>query len=555
MARGRECNALMVHPRFNANSFWNYQATCDLVGANYPAPPLGLLTVAAMLPESWTVRLVDLNTGNLTEEDWAWADLVMTGGMMPQQRDTLRLIQEAQSRGLPVVVGGPDVTSSPHVYSQADFQVLGEAEGIMDQFLEAWHAGAPGGVFEGVKFKADVTKSPMPRFELLDFRKYLHVGVQFSRGCPFSCEFCDIIELYGRVPRMKTNEQMLAELDRLYALGYRGHVDFVDDNLIGNKKALKQFLPALKQWLIDHKYPFEFSTEASLNLADDPELLQMLKDCGFFAIFVGIESPDTETLVHTQKRQNTRRSIAESIHKIYHAGIFVNAGFIVGFDTEKASIADAMAECVEDTAIPACMIGLLYALPNTQLTRRLTTEGRLAANSERVGSDDETDQCTAGLNFETLRPRRDVLRDYKQVLEQIYTPAAYFARTRRVGKELDCSERRTRWPLRHMARDVRTFLRMIWRMGIRGGDMRWEFWKTLAHCLTRNPMALRYVVSMLLLYLHLGPFARYVAGRLGDKIDEIDRGDWTPPRITTLPIITPPPVVTLEPVIQARNVA
>jgi radical SAM superfamily enzyme YgiQ (UPF0313 family) len=275
----------------------------------------------------------------------------------------------------------------------------------------------------------------------------------------------------------------------------------------------------------------------------------MLKDCGFFAIFVGIESPDTETLVHTQKRQNTRRSIADSIHKIYHAGIFVNAGFIVGFDTEKASIADAMAECVEDTAIPACMIGLLYALPNTQLTRRLTTEGRLAANSERVGSDDETDQCTAGLNFETLRPRRDVLMDYKQVLEQIYTPAAYFARTRRVGRELDCSERRTRWPLRHIAKDIRTFLRMVWRMGVRGGDMRGEFWKTLADCLTRNPMALRYVVSMLLLYLHLGPFARYVANRLGDKIDEIDRGDWTPPRITTLPIVT------VEPAAPARSVA
>ena len=208
--------------------------------------------------------------------------------------------------------------------------------------------------------------------------------MQFSRGCPFTCEFCDIIELYGRVPRTKTNAQMLAELDGLYALGYRGHVDFVDDNLIGNKKAVKAFLPELARWLEEHDYPFEFTTEASLNLADDDELLRLMSEANFFGVFVGIESPDPETLVAMRKKQNTRRNIAESIHRIYAAGMFVTAGFIVGFDSEKASIADAMIELIEDAAIPVAMVGLLYALPNTQLTRRLAKEGRLHTLPELV---------------------------------------------------------------------------------------------------------------------------------------------------------------------------
>ena len=252
-----------------------------------------------------------------------------------------------------------------------------------------WHQGAERGIFEGQKFQADVTKSPVPRFDLLKLDQYLHVGVQFSRGCPFNCEFCDIIELYGRVPRTKTTPQTLAELEELYRLGYRGHVDFV----IGNKKVLKVFLPELTAWLKERNYPFEFSTEASINLADDHVLLEQMKDANFFAIFVGIESPDTDTLVSMQKRQNTRRSLAESVHKIYQAGIFVNGGFIVGFDTEKASVAEGMIECIEDTAIPACMVGLLYALPNTQLTRRLEREGRLFANH-----DISVDSSSAGFN-------------------------------------------------------------------------------------------------------------------------------------------------------------
>jgi radical SAM superfamily enzyme YgiQ (UPF0313 family) len=265
----------LIAPCFSGQSFWNFRATCEVYGARFPAAPLGLITVAALLPSSWQCRLVNRNTENLLESDLDWADLVMTGGMLPQQPDTLRVIELAHARRKPVVVGGPDVTSSPEAYRAADFQVLGEAEGVIDSFIRAWTSGVRQGVFEAEKFKIDVTKTPIPRFDLLKRGQYTFYGVQFARGCPFTCEFCDIIELYGRVPRVKTVEQMLAELEALYRIGYRGHLDFVDDNFIGNKKAVKAFLPHLIAWQQERGYPFEFSTEASINIADDDALLAL----------------------------------------------------------------------------------------------------------------------------------------------------------------------------------------------------------------------------------------------------------------------------------------
>lgn len=515
------CKVLMIFPLFNASSFWNYKEACDLSGARYPAAPLGLITVAALLPKNWEVRLVNRNTETLLDSDFDWADLIMTGGMLPQRNDALHLIERCRASGKPVVVGGPDVTSSPDLYAAANFQVLGEAEEIMGNFITAWRDGAKQGVFEAPMGKTDVTKSPLPRFDLLKLNQYLHVGVQFSRGCPFSCEFCDIIELYGRVPRTKTNEQVMAELDALYALGYRGHVDFVDDNLIGNKKALKKFLPDLMHWQKAHKFPFEFSTEASINLADDEELLSGLATANFFAIFVGIESPDTDTLVLMQKKQNTRRSLQQSITKIHEAGIFVNAGFIVGFDSEKASVAAGMIDCIEDTSIPVCMVGLLYALPTTQLTRRLLAEGRLFSGSEQTQSGD---QCTAGLNFETKRPRRDVLDDYRRVLGAIYNPVAYFGRVRRLGRML----KRAR--AHKMIRgDLRSFGRLLMRIHRAGPGTAKQFWRMLLDCIVHNPKALPYVVMVSALYLHLGPFSRQVIREIDQEIDNIDQGLWHAP--------------------------
>ncbi len=504
----------MVFPRFNQNSFWSLQAACDIYGVKCPAPPLGMMTLAALLPKDWDIKLINRNAEELKTSDLDWADVVMTGGMLPQRDDSQVVIKLAQSRGKPVAVGGPDPMSSPESYETADFRVLGEAEGIIHKFIEAWDAGERKGTFEGERFKVDVMTSPIPRFDLINFKHYLYVGVQFSRGCPFNCEFCDIIELYGRVPRSKSNDQMLAELQYLYDAGYRGHVDFVDDNLIGNKKALKRFLPVLTAWQKERRYPFEFSTEASMNLADDTELLQMLKGANFFAVFVGIESPDTDTLIATQKKQNTRRSLAESVHKIYAAGIFVIAGFIVGFDTEKGSMAKGMISCIEDTGIPVAMVGLLTALPNTQLTRRLEAEKRLLPFEEGGG-----DQCSSGLNFITLRPRIDILNDYKAVLQDIYEPAAYFERVRLVGRALNRPDIDQAFDLQGAMHDLGFVMRLIWRVTVARPELRRPFWKTVTDIARHNPAALESVIIMSTFYLHLGAFAQRVIADLDRQIE------------------------------------
>lgn len=511
----------MVYPGFSPNSFWNYQATCEVVGARYSAAPLGLITVAALLPETWEIRLVNRNTEALREDDLDWADVVMTGGMLPQQRDVKRIIALAHGRGKPVVVGGPDATSSPEVYEEADFLVLGEVEEIMDDFVAAWRAGSRTGIFRPTRFP-DLSRSPVPRFDLLKLEHFMHVGVQLSRGCPFRCEFCNVIELNGREPRMKGIDQMLRELDALHALGYRGHLDFVDDNFVGNRHLVKPFLAELAAWSNRHGRPFEFSTEASINVADDEDLLTLMQDAGFFALFIGIETPDRGSLIQTRKRQNAGRSIEESIRKIYRHGMFVNAGFIIGFDAEKDDIAQTMIECIEATSIPVCMVGLLYALPNTQLSRRLLAEGRLHAESDRVASDEDADQCTSGLNYATVRPQRETLEDYRTVLRRIYDPAAFFSRVRRMVDDLDLSGRRMRQPLRAVLRDLRSFARIQWKSGLLDRQVRGPYWATLAHTLRRNPRALRIVVSMAALYLHLKPFAVFMDGRLALRLASLD---------------------------------
>ena len=545
-ASASPCRVLLVYPRFVAPSFWDFRETCALWGARYPTAPLALITVAAMLPDTWQVRLVDRNVGELRSEQLDWADLVLTTGMGPQQPDTLEVIRLAHERGKPVGIGGPDVTSSPHIYAEADFRVLGEAESVIDDFLAAWERGERKGVFEAAKFQADVTTTPAPRFDLLTFPNYLYIGVQYSRGCPFTCEFCDIIELYGRVPRTKTNAQMLAEIQALHDVGHRGHVDFVDDNFIGNKKAIKQFLPHLAAWQRDRNYPFEFSTEASINLADDPELLQLMRDANFVGIFVGIESPDSDTLISMKKKQNTRRSLVESVEKIYGAGIYVFAGFILGFDSERGSIAKPMAEAIEAMSIPVCMVGLLYALPNTQLTRRLMREGRLHVRHDEFRVvDDVGDQCTLGLNFETARARRDILVDYAEVLERVYAPEAYFQRVRNVGRKL-------RLP---PAGDAGSFsaihlvglfrlLAHLWRTDRR---LIAQFWRTGRECYKTNPNALPGVITLMAFYLHLGPFAASVVKSVKKQIAIIDAHEWQrPPLAKELPASSTEPMQAAE---------
>ena len=527
MSRPTARNVLMIYPRFANESFWNYRESCEVFGAKYPTIPLGLITVAAMLPGEWTVRLVNLNTEDLSDADLQWADLVMSGGMMFQQPSTLDTIDLCRNRGKPIAVGGPDVSSSPHVYERANYRVVGEAEGAIDKLIDAIESGSNEGLFEAPKYQIDVTKTPKPRFDLLKFDQYMHIGVQYSRGCPFTCEFCDIIELYGRVPRTKTTAQMLAELEALYQLGYRGHVDFVDDNLIGNKKSVKAFLPHLIKWLEERDFPFEFSTEASLNLADDPELLGLLKKANFFAVFVGIESPDTETLVAMRKKQNTRRSIPESIHRIYQHGIFVTAGFIVGFDSEKSSVAEPMIELIQDCAIPMSVVGLLWALPNTQLTQRLAREGRLHVDGE-IQPKGTYDQLVFGPNFETKRPRLEVLRDLRHVLATVYSPEVYCARIDRLATLLDCADRRLEMPKGDIRANIGT-VELVQKI-LRGmPEHRERFWRTFCNCLNSNPGALRAVLTVMGFYLHIGPYTRLAIAQLDKQIEALENGRYVAP--------------------------
>ncbi len=515
----RQCDprVLLVSPRFSLHSFWNYKETCAVVGARYLAAPLGLITVAALLPREWNVRLVDCNTEDLLDGDIEWADLVMLGSMLPQQLHALRIIERAHSAGRPVVVGGPDVTASPDRYVEAEFRVLGEAEDVMDAFVTAWRRGDTRGLFTAEGFP-DLKRSPIPRFDLLKLEHYMHVGVQFSRGCPYNCEFCNVIELNGRVPRFKQTDQILGELDCLYDLGYRGHVDFVDDNIIGNRRAARSFLTALGAWQKRRGIPFEFTSEASINLAEDADLLSLMRNAGFFAVFVGIESPDKSALLKAQKTQNVLKDITESVRRIHQAGIFVNAGFIVGLDGEDGSVSDGMIACIEEAAIPVCMVGLLYALPNTQLSRRLRLEGRLHVDGDTLASMDAGDQCSSGLNFETLRARADVLRDYRDILRSIYHPSAFFGRVRRMARDLNMARPGPRRPLRVRVRNVRSFLEIGFQLGVRDQEARPHFWRALSDCLLHNPRALRSVVSFAALYLHLGPFARYLEQHLDRQI-------------------------------------
>lgn len=510
---------LLIYPEFTLKSFWNFKATCDLQNAKYPATPLGLITVAAMLPKDWEVRLVDCNVEQLTDADLKWADVVMTGGMLPQQPSTLDIISRSQAMSRVTVVGGPDATSSPHIYQHANHLILGEAEVTLPRWLDDYAKGQAQARYDAGEEKADVTKSPTPRFDLLKLNSYLFPGVQFARGCPFNCEFCDIIELFGRVPRLKQADQLLRELDALYELGHRGLVDIVDDNFIGNKRDVKKFLPQLIAWQKKHGYPFEFATEASVNLSADDELLGLMQQANFATVFMGIESPDEETLKQTQKGQNTKRELSSSLRKIYSYGMWVSCGYIVGFDGERGTVAPGVQELIAASATPIAMVGLLFALPGTQLTRRLQREGRLQENFDVVVGHGEGpgDQCTAGLNFTTRRPRLAILRDYREIIETIYSPTAYFKRVSGVVAELDCSQKKLKLTWRHYYRDIRGLTRILWRQGIIA-PYRLLFWRSLAKLLVTNPKSLRYGLNLMAFYLHFGPFSKYLLAQVDASI-------------------------------------
>jgi hypothetical protein len=520
--------ALIINPEFRIDSFWNYRDTCELLGARYPSPPLGLCTVAALLPQDWEIRLIDRNVEAWDPKLLDWSNVVLTGGMFPQRAACLEIVREARKRGKTVIIGGPDASAIPQHYRESTHLVLGEAEATLPMFLDDFRAGRAARIYQSDRF-CDISRTPVPRFDLLKFRHYEYMAVQFSRGCPFLCEFCDVPEVYGRVPRTKSPMQMLAELQTLHELGYRGHIHIVDDNFIGNKRAASRMLFPLQTWLGERHWPFEFSASVSINLTSDETLLRAMRQAGFFAVFVGIESTQPATLSVMRKKQNLGVRVAECVRTLYRHGIWVNTGFILGADGETAGAADSILECIEATAIPVNMVGLMFAMPKAPLTRRLRKEGRLPAEyDEKV--DYDGDHCAAGLNFEPRRPRTEVLRDYLRVIETIYTPAAYFSRVCRVASMLDCAGRRFRpGPVQRLA-ELKAFIRMAHRFG-RNRDTRRDFWRAVIWTFRHNRRAIRPVGALCALYVHLGPHARYLASRIRSSLDAAHRNSERPPPV------------------------
>jgi radical SAM superfamily enzyme YgiQ (UPF0313 family) len=514
-------NALLLYPEFSPLGFWNFKETCRLVGAKYPASPLGMITMAALLPSKWHLRLIDLNTATLNDSDIDWADLVFIGGMLPQQKKFLQLIDRVHGRGKKVVAGGPDPTSQPEVYQSADYLVLGEVESSIQVFLKDLDSGVQYGTYRPDR-RPDMIESPVPRFDLLDLKGYLMIGIQFSRGCPFNCEFCDIIELYGRNPRTKTSEQIIRELETLYALGYRGQVDFVDDNFIGQKQKAKEILRAVKAWSEDNGHPFFFSTEASINLADDEELLSLMRDLDFRYVFIGIESTDEEVLSSVHKKQNLNRDIKSDLHKIYSYGIVVNGGFILGFDQETSESARKLVDIIKGGSVVMSMIGLLYALPNTQLRRRLKRENRLLESTVQQQYSlvsTEIDQTTTGINFISKRPKEEIIRDYLHILHEVYLTKNYFNRCLNLGKVI-----RTNYlykpTLKRMVRYALGFLKTVVKLGLRPSTS-YYYWRNILVILLTNTSSIETVVNLMAMYLHFRPQTNFISGLMKENLEDL----------------------------------
>ena len=538
-------NCLLIHPQFSDHSYWNYKPAIKTMGLKAPSSPLGLITVAALLPQNWTFKILDLNIQEWSEEMFSWADIVCVGGMLPQQIGILDVIKKSQNANKYVVVGGADPSSQPAIYEHADTLIVGEGETVIPKWLESWRNGNRKGTYSHAE-KPDVTTSPVPRFDLLDLNAYMQVGIQYSRGCPFNCEFCDIIELFGRVPRTKAPDQIVRELEALRQLGYRGSVELVDDNFIGNKRAVKRdLLPAVIAWNKKKRYPFYFSTKASMNLGDDEVLLDLMRAAEFRYVFVGIETPDPELLMKTQKSQNTMKPITDRVLKINSYGITVLAGFIMGFDGEKRHTDRSMVACIEDTAICMAMVGLLVALPNTQLTRRLLKENRLlnfqfepiTSEQYKNGASaaafhnpnvEVSDQTTAGLNFVTLRPREDVLEEFSNVVGTVYAPKAYMDRAFRAAKRTWKFPRHYPRP-KGFYRSMRAMVVLSWEMS-KIPVARIYYWRNFFRGMLLGPYRFEVMMRLMGMYLHFEPHTRYTLSNVAKQI-AASKGQFTMPTL------------------------
>jgi radical SAM superfamily enzyme YgiQ (UPF0313 family) len=455
---------LLINPEF-PDTYWSFRHALSFDGKRSAYPPLGLLTVAGMLPPSWERRLVDLEIRRLNRADIEWADIVFVTAMLVQKEALGRVVTRCKAAGKRVVVGGPYVSTSLERLPHADHIFIGEAETTLPQFLKDLERGEAKPIYQASE-KPPLSLTPIPDFKLAEMKRYAAMSVQYSRGCPFQCEFCDIIEIYGRVPRTKSNQQILSELDELKRVGWRGTVFIVDDNFIGNKRNVKKLLPDLVKWQERNGQPFSLLTEASVNLADDEPLLDSMRDAGFRRVFLGIETPVEESLKEAQKSQN-RGNLLGAVKRIQSYGMEVMGGFIIGFDHDPEDIFQRQINFIRESAIPLAMVGLLTALPDTQLWRRLKNEGRLLAES----NGNNTTDC---LNFIPKMDATKLIEGYRLVLQTIYDSNEYYQRALECLRRVSGTEPE---PNRyHLVDGLMALSRIVLKLGVLDRERK-EFWK------------------------------------------------------------------------------
>jgi radical SAM superfamily enzyme YgiQ (UPF0313 family) len=489
-------NVLLVYPR-HPDTFWSFKHVLAFVARQSAFPPLGLLTVAAMLPRAWHLRLVDTNVRGLADADLAWADYVFLSGMIVHKASAHEIARRCADAGTTVVAGGPLFTTGHGDFPEIPHFVLGEAEDVIGALVADMARGTLKPVYRGDGWP-DVRGTPIPRWDLIDLRHYVTMPVQFSRGCPFDCEFCDIVAMNGRVPRTKSPDQLVAELEALRLAGWRDMVFIVDDNFIGNRKQAMELLRAIILWRQRVQPSIGFLTEASLNLADHPELTHLMVTAGFKKVFLGIETPEPDGLEECGKRQNQKRDLAESIATLQRAGLEVMGGFIVGFDSDPLDICARQFDFIQKSGVVTAMVGLLTALPQTRLYRRLASEGRIVAETAGNNTD-------AVLNFVTRIDRDRIVAEYRDLMRRLYAPKAYYRRLRAFLRHFE-----PHGPRRRLSPgDVRAFLKSLWVLGVRHPGRRC-YWRLVTSTLVASPRKFRTAVELSIMGHHF----RRVAERL-----------------------------------------
>lgn len=487
----------MVYPEY-PDTFWSFKHALKFVSKKAAFPPLGLLTVAAMLPKEWEKKLVDMNTAKLSPRDIEWADYVFISAMVVQRDSVKDVIKRCKKLGAKIVAGGPLFTTGYEEFNGVDHFVLNEAEVTLPSFLQDLSNGCARHIYKSDAYP-DITTTPIPAWELINTRKYSSMSVQYSRGCPFDCEFCDIVVLNGHVPRTKTKDQLLAELDALYKHGWRSGVFIVDDNFIGNRRKLKtETLPALSKWMKEKGYPFSFLTEASMNLADDEELMQLMVEANFDTVFVGVETTNEESLSECGKSQNRNRDLVASVKKLQGYGLQVQGGFIVGFDNDPLSIFENLINFIQRSGIVTAMVGLLNAPPGTKLYQRLKKENRLMSEF----SGDNTD-CS--MNFIPKMDHKILVNGYHKIIDTIYSPKQYYERVKTFLKQYKPTRvKGLRLRLEHLVALVKS----VWFLGIKERGRKY-YWKLIAWTLLRRPQFLPLSISLSIYGFH---FRKVVKG-------------------------------------------